>query len=108
MVGNSNEDIRNTVAINIFHSGYGSAELATELLVLNHLKFGVIKLTYHAQCLTAYKENLSHILGFMKPRGTIKISILERYSDCEIGNSVTIDVTDDCDGGSKERRGIFR
>ena len=53
------------------------------------------------------EPNFSHILGRTKPNGPAKISILERRSDCKIRNSITVDVTEDSEGASKLRSGIF-
>src|SRR5439155_24643497 len=86
---------------------------------LNHLKLWVVQLTYHPESGAADKKNLSHILWRAKLkmnirgfhilfRHTIKISILERCANCEIGNSVTVDVTKNRDRKSKVCRGRFR
>ena len=108
MVWHSNKNVGDTVAVNISRSSDGSAKLTAELLGLNHLKFRVLELPYQREGAAADKENLSHVLRRTEPRCTSKISVLKRGSDGEIGNAVTIDIADDCDGVAKQCRGMFR
>src|SRR5438874_4074514 len=108
MVRYSNENVGNTVAVNISRCSYGKAELTTEFLGLNHLKFRIFEFPYYGESAAADKENLSDVLRRTEPRCTRKISVLKRGSDGEVGNSVTVDIADECDGVAKECGGMFR
>src|SRR2546430_1553169 len=74
----------------------------------HHLKFRIFEFPYYGESAAADKENLSDVLRRTEPRCTRKISVLKRGSDGEVGNSVTVDIADDCDGVAKECGGMFR
>ena len=109
VIGRSNENVRDAVAIDIARRRQCGAELTAELQRLDLLKLRVIELGDHAQIGTAEDPDFSNILGWAKAGVDVaEITILVGRSDGEIGNSVTIDVTDVCDPASKKRSGIFR
>src|SRR5206468_5451957 len=108
-VGNPDNEVRDTVTVKISYSGYREAEETAKLGKIQRLlKKRVVGLIYRAQSCAVDEENLSNILWCAKPIITGKISILERRSDYDIRNSVTIKVTDDRDALPQACSAIFR
>src|SRR5437667_8004928 len=74
VMGNPDQDVRDTVMINISQSGYGEAEETTELREIHGLlKIRIVKFRYLRKTRAVDEESSSHILRRTKPIGTTKL-----------------------------------
>src|SRR5262249_18434221 len=108
MVGNTCQNVRYAVSINVAHGRYRKSELSTKLLALLHLKVRVFQFSDLCQGGAVDHENFADILGGTFPGLSRKLSVVKWCSHCQIGHSVAIDITDNGDRAPKKRRRVFR
>ena len=95
MMRHARDEIGDSIPIKVGDCRHGVSELSTEMLRLNQLKFWIVQLLQDREIGSIEDKNFSDVLRFsVGSIGRKEIAILERRRNGNVGDAVSIDVTE--------------